>query len=412
MSNSTLQQSAFDKLSKLKVGALFMEMGTGKTKVALDLLYYKQHKVNYMLWICPCSLKGEIEAERQKWHPDMTLDVIGCESIGSSDRIYMELMRKVKDGNAFIVVDESLKIKNVHAKRTQRIIQLGDYAAYKLILNGTPVSRSVLDIWSQMEFLSPKILGMSYNEFKHKYCDLYKKGRYKSWVARTYNIPHLISLITPYIFDAELEIKTKKHYRTYGYSIDILEYQEYKDEIFIEYYDADRDDLNFNAFAMKLQKWYTQNSSLKEQVIDLAKSLDGGVIVFVRFLDSIPTGAARITGDTKQDERTEIINDFRSGLIKTLYITYGCGAYGLNLQSCHNMIFAEHTWDYAQRIQAEGRIYRMGQGNDVYYYDMVCRNVGLENMIFTCVAKKTNLLTDMKEEIAKKGGIKEWVKSI
>lgn len=191
-----------------------------------------------------------------------------------------------------------------------------------------------------------------------------------------------------------------------------MKYQEYKDEIFIEYYDADRDDLNFNAFAMKLQKWYTQNSSLKEQVIDLAKSLDGGVIVFVRFLDSIPTGAARITGDTKQDERTEIINDFRAGLIKTLYITYGCGAYGLNLQSCHNMIFAEHTWDYAQRIQAEGRIYRMGQGNDVYYYDMVCRNVGLENMIFTCVAKKTNLLIDMKEEIAKKGGIKEWVKSI
>ena len=88
MSNSTLQQSAFDKLSKLKVGALFMEMGTGKTKVALDLLHYKQHKVNYMLWICPCSLKCEIETERQKWHPDLTLDVVGCESIGSSDRIY------------------------------------------------------------------------------------------------------------------------------------------------------------------------------------------------------------------------------------------------------------------------------------------------------------------------------------
>lgn len=51
------QQRAFNKLSRLKVGALFMETGTGKTKVALDLLASKSHKCDFMLWICPCSLK-------------------------------------------------------------------------------------------------------------------------------------------------------------------------------------------------------------------------------------------------------------------------------------------------------------------------------------------------------------------
>ena len=64
----TNQELAFKKLSRLKVGALFMEMGTGKTKVALDLIASKMHKVDYVLWICPCSLKAEIEAERVKWH--------------------------------------------------------------------------------------------------------------------------------------------------------------------------------------------------------------------------------------------------------------------------------------------------------------------------------------------------------
>ena len=39
------QQLAFDKLSRLKVGALFSEMGTGKTKVALDLINSKQIKL-------------------------------------------------------------------------------------------------------------------------------------------------------------------------------------------------------------------------------------------------------------------------------------------------------------------------------------------------------------------------------
>ena len=55
------QELAFEKLSRLKVGALFMEMGTGKTKIALDLIASKAHKVSYILWICPFSIKNEIE---------------------------------------------------------------------------------------------------------------------------------------------------------------------------------------------------------------------------------------------------------------------------------------------------------------------------------------------------------------
>ena len=54
------QEQAFRKLSRLKCGALFMEMGTGKTKVALDLAASKAGKVDGVLWICPVSLKNEI----------------------------------------------------------------------------------------------------------------------------------------------------------------------------------------------------------------------------------------------------------------------------------------------------------------------------------------------------------------
>ena len=61
----TNQEKAFEKLSKLKCGALFMEMGTGKTKVALDLINSKLNKIDYVLWICPVSIKNEIEAEKK-----------------------------------------------------------------------------------------------------------------------------------------------------------------------------------------------------------------------------------------------------------------------------------------------------------------------------------------------------------
>ena len=407
------QQAAFEKLSRLKVGALFMEMGTGKTKVALDLIASKRHRVDYVLWICPCSLKGEIEAERQKWHPELTFDVVGCESIGSSDRIYLETLRKVSGRRSFIVVDESLKIKNRHAKRTERILRLGEDAAYKLILNGTPISKNYCDIWAQMQFLSPKILQMTFNQFFNTYCEYYTRGERKGRIKSFVNIPHLISKIAPYIFEAKLDIATKKRYKTYTYDTDLDEYANYKEQMFDKYFVMEDNDLNFNAFAMKLQRFYTENSDREEVIQHCIEDAGGQVIVFVRFLQSIPQGAHKITGEEKSADRRRIIEAFRRGEFNVLYITYGCGAFGLNLQFCRHMIFAEQTWDYAVREQAEARIYRMGQGAEVTYYDLICDGVGLEKLMTRCIERKGRMLDIVKSEIQKcKGGIKEWLKNL
>jgi SNF2 family DNA or RNA helicase len=46
-------------------------------------------------------------------------------------------------------------MKNFEAKRTQRMLTLGAMVEYKLILNGTPITKNVMDIWSQIHFLSP-----------------------------------------------------------------------------------------------------------------------------------------------------------------------------------------------------------------------------------------------------------------
>lgn len=399
------QQAAFEKLSRLKVGALFMEMGTGKTKVALDLMNSKRHKVDYMLWICPFSIKSEIDAERRKWHEDLPVDIVGCESIGSSDRIYLETLRKCAGRRVFIVVDESLKIKNREAKRTERILKLGELAEYKLILNGTPLSKNVLDLWTQMQFLSPKILRMGYNEFKNTYCEYYIRGRLKGLVKRQHNVEHLISKVEPYIFDAALEIGKKKHYYDYSYEMDDFEgYEELK----MRYLQAPIFD--FMAISQVLQQHYCKSRGKAEIIENLINEINDKVIVFVKFLNSIPTGAAAITGDMHEQERAKVIEAFRRGEIKVLYITYGCGAFGLNLQFCKHMIFADHTFDYAQRIQAEARIYRIGQADDVHYYSLWC-DCGLERLIKGSLDKKTNLLTEVKKEISKKG-TEKWLKSI
>ena len=406
------QELAFEKLSRLKVGALFMEMGTGKTKVALDLIASKASRVDYILWICPCSLKSEIEAERVKWHPELTLDIVGCESIGSSGRIYLQTLSKIKDRRCFVVVDESLKIKNREAKRTERIIRIGESAEYKLILNGTPISQNYCDLWSQMQFLSPKILKMSYNQFFNTYCEYYTRGKMAGKIRRFVNVPHLIDKISPYVFEAKLDIETTKKKETRIYHTNFLEYEEYKGEIFSEYYNEEKDDLNFYAFSTLLQKFYTQNSDREKVISKLIEEINDKVVIFVKFLSSIPEGANKITGEESQKERAEMIERFRRGEFNALYITYGCGAFGLNLQFCKNMIFAEHTWDYAVREQAEARIYRLGQGSEVKYYDLICGGIGLEDLILTCVRRKSRMLDTVKQEIQKCKSAKDFIKTL
>lgn len=389
------QQLAFDKLSRLKVGALFMEMGTGKTKVALDLINSKSNKIDYILWICPFSIKNEIIKERDKWYPSMKIDVVGCETIGSSDRTYLEILKKVTTSKTFIVVDESLKIKNINAKRTRRIIEFGEYAQYKLILNGTPITKNVIDLYTQMQFLSPKILKMSFNQFKNTYCEYYIRGKLKGMVKKQHNIEHLISLIEPYIFDCDLDIEAKKMYYNYFYDVDTFQYSRLKNELLEGIANMD-----FFVLTTKLQQFYT---TYKEEMLkELLEQMNDQVIIFVKYLDSIPAGANKIVGDMNTKERKQVIDKFERGDFKELYITYGCGSYGLNLQFCRNIIFAEHCFDYSQRIQAEARIYRIGQNYDVNYYNLWC-NVGLEKMIQSSLNKKSNLLNEIKKEIEKKG---------
>lgn len=372
-----------------------MEMGTGKTKVALDLINSKSNKIDYILWVCPFSIKNEIIKERDKWYPAMKIDVVGCETIGSSDRTYLEILKKVATSKTFIVVDESLKIKNINAKRTRRIIEFGGYAQYKLILNGTPITKNVIDLWAQMEFLSPKILKMSFNQFKNTYCEYYIRGRLKGMVKKQHNIEHLISLIEPYIFDCDLDIEAKKMYYNYFYDVDMFQYSSLKNELL-----ECITNIDFFVLTTKLQQFYT---TYKEEMLkELLGQINDQVIIFVKYLDSIPAGANKIVGDMNTKERKQVIDKFERGDFKELYITYGCGSYGLNLQFCRNIIFAEHCFDYSQRIQAEARIYRIGQNYDVNYYNLWC-NVGLEKMIQSSLNKKSNLLNEIKKEIDKKG---------
>jgi complete genome len=116
------QLIAYDKFKKLKVGALFMEMGTGKTKVAIDLINY--NNVDLAIFVVPFSTKENLNDEIIKWKLNCEYIIIGYETISSSDSKYLKLLNLLKNKKCFIVADESTFIKNEETKRFKRLIKI------------------------------------------------------------------------------------------------------------------------------------------------------------------------------------------------------------------------------------------------------------------------------------------------
>lgn len=209
------QQPPIKKLLRSRVGGLFMEMGTGKTRIAIEFARLRQHKIDRVVWFCPVSLKETIGHELQK-HTDAGVYVfddrttgrnvpqsipwcvVGLESMGSSDRVALAANHLITP-DTFVIVDESSYIKGHRAIRTRRITAMAERARYRLILTGTPMGQGYQDLFAQMRFLSPKILGYhSFYSFAANHLEYSEK--YPGLIVRAHNTDWLAAKINPYIY--------------------------------------------------------------------------------------------------------------------------------------------------------------------------------------------------------------------
>lgn len=374
------QQEAIEKLARLKVGALFMACGTGKTQTATALVNSIED-VDLLLWICPCRTKENVRKELDKCGLRYNPYIVGVESIGQSGRIYLEVYEKVAASKrCVIVMDESLKIKNGRAIRSQRIMNISRMAEYKLILNGTPVTKNICDLYSQMNFLSPKIFNCSFFKFRDRYCTYtqYKRGGrpYKTVITGYANVDHLLSVIAPYVYQCQLNLPLSKKYsevKCYCSLVEEYAYQSLKEELLMSYVDS-YGELNMLAIMSRLQHSYCLFQDKLDKLADLEP--DEKTIIYCKFIVS----------------RDKVQSLYPQSKV----LTYGTGSIGLNLQAFNRIIYFDKTFDYAFREQSEARIYRQGQQDDCRYVDMTL-NIGLEDIIDECIAKKTGLVEYIKE---------------
>ena len=190
--------------------ALFMEMGTGKSKVTIDtmgMLYEKGHidaaliiapKGVYDNWVrkeLEAHLPDRIETQVVRWTPSsaksyqeelvklvyetfegLKVFVMNVEAFSTprGTRAAYEFCKKNPDN--LVIVDESTTIKNRKAQRTANIVELLKVSKYRRILTGSPITKSPMDLFSQCAFLSPKALGInSYYGYQNRYAVVQKR---------------------------------------------------------------------------------------------------------------------------------------------------------------------------------------------------------------------------------------------
>ncbi len=196
------QLKAFNMLKDEEFLGLFMDMGTGKTKTAIDIATYKYLKgdISAVQIIAPNHVHEQwlveqypihcsIDYKTFKWvsgkqHSRMfggmlkrftteplhgVLKVFGLNvEAFQSDSILPTVGDYVHLNNVFTIIDESTRIKTPTAKRSMTIHRLEKWG-HRAILTGTPTAKSPFDLYSQFEFLKKDYFNCNYFIFKHKY---------------------------------------------------------------------------------------------------------------------------------------------------------------------------------------------------------------------------------------------------
>lgn len=445
------QLEAVEKLVHVKVGALYAYMGTGKTRMALDLIYRRltAGKIDHVIWLCPTSapVKRNLLIDIKK-HAEVEpglITICGIETLSTSYKENVRLRSIAQQSNCFLIVDESLLVKNPFALRSRHISRLAEFCPYRLILNGTPISKCEADLFSQWYILDWRILGYkSFYSFAANHLEY--DPIYKDKIRRVLNVDYLTDKIAPYTVQIGEEVLNlpPKHSSTFYFSLTEEQETEYyrvrDDFLSLEVLHSDYESTiiyrTFNALQQVTSGHFIATPAWKSirhfplfddpeenprmqtllNVIDREIPEGEKIIIWCKFeheildiqrvLESRGESVALCHGKIRSKKRAEEMEKFETGA-RFFLANKKCAQFGLNLQFCCYEIFYNNDWDWATREQAEDRIWRHGQTQKVHIID-ICADSKIDERILSCVFRKANLAQEFKEHMHKKN-FAEWL---
>lgn len=419
-------------------GCLADDMGLGKT---VQVLTFIQSLVNEkasttVLVVVPRSLVFNWEKEAEKFCPDLKLHI---HSGGDRQReikefsqyhiiltTYSLVRNDIKMLREFdfdyVVLDESQAIKNPTSLVSKAVKLLN--TSNRLIMTGTPIENNTFDLYAQMDFLNPGMLG-SMEYFRKEYANKIDRDRDKEKAVE------LQRLINPFILSRkkeevakELPEKTEtvlycelgpKQRKTYDYFKNKY-YEKIKSIIAEE--GIGKSGMYVLQGLLKLRQICNSTALIKEEgdfgkesikleiLLDELKQVvahGGKALVFSYFvemleivrheLEGLDIGYTMLTGSSTN--REELVNDFKTNEKSQIFlISLKAGGFGLNLTEANYVFMIDPWWNPAVEQQAIDRTHRIGQEQKVFAYKLICKNT-IEEKILELQQKKQAVAKDI-----------------
>lgn len=406
--------------------ALLMEMGTGKSKVAMDTAAYlwSKGKINVMLIVSPSGVHEkwiykEVEDHLPNWVPRKakftnTTDLlptlktlfdetdydgliilsVNAELFAASKQLH-HLSDALKGYEVMVVVDESTRFKNQEAVRWDNLREITRNAEFVRILTGSPVTRHVDDLYGQFKLMMENVAGeRTLTGFRARFCEQ-DPDKYNR-VVGSRNIEELAGWLKQHAFIKRKHECLDLPPKTYlPRRVPLSKQQRF-------HYDALRDDLityirdeaiEVEHVMAKIAKLatvcsgflITPSGALEELdcrdrmdvVREIVDEADAPVVVFCRFKPEVRRlcrefkWAAPYSGDESKEQRTQNLRAFQNGDLRALIGTMASGGIGLDMTAANQMIYYSHTFDAEHRWQSEDRIHRIGQlSGSVTYHEI------------------------------------------
>jgi len=371
----------------------------------------------------------------------LTVFVMNVEAFSSAKgQTVGKWMAKNLGKYGMIAIDESTTIKNPKAKRTKALMDIADGFSYKRLLTGSPITKSPLDIYAQAEFLQRGMLGDSYWAFQGRYA----VTKQQKMGARSF------TQIVGYRYLDELTEKIA----TFSYRVLKKECLDLPDKTYTVRYvtltpeqvkmynDISRQAMLLldNGELVSAPAVITQLLRLQQILSGHIKTDEGDIeyfptkrtdalkeimnehhgkaIIWSRFRHDIksitsmlnkefgPGSAAAYFGDTKDDERLAIVQNFQdpNHPLKYFVGNPATAGYGLTLTEANLVVYYANDFNLETRIQSEDRAHRIGQKNPVTYIDLISEGT-IDERIVEALRNKINIGALVLGEKAR-----EWLK--
>lgn len=441
------QKQAYQFASRLPAAGIFMEMGTGKTKVAIDLMSNAEG-VNKILVVCPKRVIGvwEREIPRYAQRPisvlslDKGTTVRKAEILRASrdtgkasgkgalcviinyDVIWREpLASDLHDyGFDMIIADEVHRIKTSSGKTSKRMAAFGARIPRRIGLTGTPMPNSPIDIYAIYRFLEPSIFGTNYYKFLEKYANM---GGYEGREIIGYkNLDQLRDKIYSIAFRVEsrdvLDLPDELH-ENITFDLNPEAYRTYKElektavATFKETQIITDNVLTQMLRLQQITSGYLPSpdgdvefgSDKAEAFYDLLSDIDHneGVVAFYKFkFDAIQIrkqceklGRAyyELSGQVDQLATWKVV---KGGIIA---VQIQSGGEGEDFTKARYAVYYSLTFSMKDYQQSKFRILRPGQSNNVIYYYLEA-NRTIDKYIIRCLHDKKEVVENVLKHIS------------